>query len=154
MTIQEIEKWAKENVADQNVRTSLLLAIDTVYSHSEERITDIETFYKWFKEKYEECYEITQKGQSPINEKTVYRLDCTPIMAYRILCDTWLTKTFNIKLEDFLEENGRNIERVYFKLQQYNVIQLPDGKYQTFWESNYTVAYHICTPTEIKVIEK
>lgn len=63
MELEEIKTWVNKNVSETtveryNMKKAFLLIIDAIYQQTEDKIENIEKFYLWFKEKWDECYSI------------------------------------------------------------------------------------------------
>ena len=61
MELNEVKKWAELNIHDYNTRQAFLLITEIIYNETDDKVTDIETYWNWFKEKWKECEEIVSQ---------------------------------------------------------------------------------------------
>lgn len=113
MEIEEIKSWAEQNIHDYNTRQAFLLITEIIYNETEDKVTDIETYWNWFKEKWVECEEVNSKEtwvyyrmsvpETPQKWHCCYYVECNFLKILNLFYNAWIKVVFNFKksLADF-----------------------------------------------------
>lgn len=115
MELQKVKKWAELNIHDYNTRQAFILITEIIYSETEDKVTEIEIYWNWFKEKWEECWDIVSKSYVFY----ITSLTKTLILFY----NTWVKNNFcintNLKKYDYYFKDVKDntfyaLERMIF----------------------------------------
>ena len=105
MELEEIKAWAEQHIPDYNMRTAFTLILEIIYGETDDKVEDIEKFYKWFKEKWNECSELVNKKNNfheiinplaALNGETHYFHDMSFPKTLRLFYNTHIKNLFKL----------------------------------------------------------
>lgn len=131
MELNEVKIWTELNIHDYNTRQAFLLITEIIYNETEDKVTDIEMYWNWFKEKWKECEEIiSQKDNWQIFSITTgnyyycFYSEITFLKVLNLFYNVYVKSVFCIN-KDLLKVVGKNLR--FFRTVQKIVKHKKDG---------------------------
>ena len=138
MEFNEVKAWAELNIHDYNTRQAFILITEIIYNETEDKVTDIETYWNWFKEKWKECEEIiSQKDNWQIFSVTIPNLtndyyycfysEITFLKVLDLFYNVYVKSVFCIN-KDLLKVIGKGLRFLERFRKQFNVKEMGIGQ--------------------------